>query len=77
MIVITSKHTTKAGLPVTVAPSSPKSFYSFYLNEHQNITCHRLHFAGSSLGLLGRATALNSQKPSYAIKGVIAGYACA
>ena len=74
MIVITSKHATKAGLPVTVAPSS-KSFYSFYLNGHQNITCRSLHFAGSSLSLLGMAISLNSRKPSYAIKGEIAGYA--
>lgn len=76
MTVATSKHATKAGMPVSVAPS-PKSFYSSYLNEHQNITCRRLHFAGSSLSLLGIATALNSRKPSYAIKEVIAGYACA
>lgn len=75
MTVVTSKHATKAGMPVTVAPSS-KSFYSFYLNEHQNITCSRLHFAGSSLSLLGVPVSLNSRKPSYAIKGVIAGYAC-
>ena len=76
MTVATSKHATKAGMPAIVAPS-PKSFYSSYLNEHQNITCRRLHFVGSSLGLLGIATALNSRKPSYAIKEVIAGYACA
>lgn len=69
MAVITSKHATKAGLLVTVAPSSPKSFYSFYLNKHQPLPCRRLHFAGSSLGLWGMATALNSRKPSYAIKG--------
>ena len=28
-----------------------KSFYPFYLSEHQNITCRRLHFIGSSLVL--------------------------
>lgn len=26
-------------------------FYPFYLSEHQNQTCRRLHFAGSSLAL--------------------------
>jgi len=26
-----------------------KSFYPFYLSQHQNITCRRLHFIGSSL----------------------------
>ncbi|MFQ3235921.1 MAG: hypothetical protein ACI9C4_001485 [Paraglaciecola sp.] len=24
-------------------------FYPYYLSEHQNLTCRRLHFAGSSL----------------------------
>jgi hypothetical protein len=28
-----------------------KSFYPFYLSEHQNITCRRLHFVGSCLVL--------------------------
>lgn len=27
------------------------SFYPYYLSEHQNVTCRRLHFVGSSLGL--------------------------
>lgn len=26
-------------------------FYPYYLTEHTNITCRRLHFAGSSIGL--------------------------
>lgn len=29
-----------------------KSFYPFYLSQHQNITCRRLHFIGSSLILI-------------------------
>ena len=28
-----------------------KSFYPFYLSEHQNVTCRRLHFIGSCLVL--------------------------
>jgi hypothetical protein len=27
------------------------AFYPYYLSEHQNRTCRRLHFAGSSLAL--------------------------
>jgi len=27
-------------------------FYPFYLNEHRNLICRRLHFVGSSLVLL-------------------------
>lgn len=32
--------------------SSFEAFYPFYLNEHSNTTCRRLHFVGSSLVLL-------------------------
>ena len=32
-------------------------FYPFYLSEHQNLTCRRLHFVGSSL-VLGCLAAL-------------------
>ncbi len=31
------------------APSSFSEFYPFYLSEHSNRTCRRLHFVGSSL----------------------------
>ncbi|HEY9027604.1 MAG TPA: Mpo1-like protein, partial [Burkholderiaceae bacterium] len=27
-------------------------FYPFYLNEHSNATCRRLHFIGSTLALI-------------------------
>ncbi|WP_374357378.1 Mpo1-like protein [Chitinimonas sp.] len=29
-----------------------RDFYPYYLAEHQNLTCRRLHFAGSCLVLL-------------------------
>ncbi len=35
-----------------------KEFYPFYLREHANSTCRRLHFAGSSIVLLLLATAI-------------------
>ena len=28
------------------------AFYPFYLNEHRDPTCRRLHFAGSTVALL-------------------------
>ena len=31
--------------------NSLAEFYPFYLSEHRNLTCRRLHFAGSSLVL--------------------------
>lgn len=54
-----------------------KGFYNFYLDEHQNMACRRLHFAGSSFGLLGLAKSVISGSPKPLIKGIAAGYACA
>ncbi|TRY29060.1 DUF962 domain-containing protein [Aliiglaciecola sp. M165] len=37
-------------------------FYPFYLQEHQNVTCRRLHFIGSSLILVLLGYILFSQQ---------------
>ncbi|CAM3670369.1 MULTISPECIES: DUF962 domain-containing protein [Pseudoalteromonas] len=42
--------------------TSFKRFYPFYLQEHRNATCRRLHFAGSFLVLLVILYALFSQQ---------------
>ena len=52
-----------------------QSFYDFYLEEHQNMACRRLHFAGSSFGLLGLATSVKTRSPKPLLKGIAAGYA--
>ena len=52
-------------------------FYPFYLSQHQNQTCRRLHFVGSSLGLLGLGAALVTGKKRYVAAGIVAGYGCA
>lgn len=57
--------------------SSKSSFYDFYLDEHQNIVCRRLHFAGSSFGLIGIAKAIKDKSPKPLIAGIAAGYGCA
>ncbi|MGP9491570.1 Mpo1-like protein [Psychrobacter sp. AOP7-B1-24] len=54
-----------------------QKFYDFYLDEHQNMACRRLHFAGSSFGLLGLAKAVKIGSPRPLLKGIAAGYACA
>ncbi len=54
-----------------------EQFYQFYLSEHANKTCRRLHFVGSTLGLIGLGCTLNTGKIRYAVMGVVAGYACA
>lgn len=57
--------------------SSQQAFYPFYLGEHQNLNCRRLHFLGTSLGILGIIQAKRSKSVKPLIAGIAAGYACA
>ena len=43
--------------------SSFREFYPFYLGEHRNQTCRRLHFVGSSLALGFIVLAIKSGNP--------------
>ena len=52
-------------------------FYPFYLSEHSNRTCRRLHFAGTSLGLACFASAIATQSAWWLLAGLVAGYAFA
>ena len=61
----------KANNPAT------QKFYDFYLAEHQNMACRRLHFAGSSFGLIGLAKSIKNRSAKPLLKGIAAGYACA
>jgi hypothetical protein len=64
----------------TTAPVDPKSiktfaeFYPFYLSEHSNRTCRRLHFVGSTLALLCLAIALFRGMPLFILYGLLFGY---
>jgi len=49
-------------------------FYPFYLGEHSNITCRRLHFVGSTLALVCLAMLLVTGKPQYFLYGLLCGY---
>lgn len=62
---------------VKINPPAEQKFYDFYLDEHRNMACRRLHFAGSSFGLLGLATSIKNRSPKPLFKGIAAGYACA
>lgn len=42
--------------------TSFKQFYPYYLQEHKNVTCRRLHFVGSSLVLIVVLYALFTQQ---------------
>jgi len=49
-------------------------FYPFYLSEHLNRTCRRLHFAGTTIGLACLIAALMSGWLWYILIGLVAGY---
>lgn len=50
------------------------AFYPFYLSQHTNRTCRRLHFVGTSLGGLCLLQAIESLNPWWIIVGLIVGY---
>ena len=52
-------------------------FYPFYLGEHANRSCRRLHFAGSTLALACLAMLLATGRPHWLLLGLLAGYGCA
>ena len=52
-------------------------FYPYYLDEHSNLTCRRLHFAGSTLALICWSTAFLTGRPWWLLVGLVAVYGCA
>lgn len=60
-----------------VDPKSFQSFaefYSFYLGEHRNNTCRRLHFVGSTLSLVCLAAAVATGQLAFLLLGLLCGY---
>ncbi len=53
------------------------AFYRFYLSEHSNRTCRRLHFVGTSLGLLCLLLAVATGRWWLIAVGLVSGYAFA
>lgn len=49
-------------------------FYPFYLGEHSNRTCRRLHFVGSSLALVCLFQLLASGNAWWLLYGLLCGY---
>jgi hypothetical protein len=61
----------------TKAPSELHSFaefYPFYLSEHRNRTCRRLHFVGSSLALAFAALAIGTGHWLFVPLALVCGY---
>lgn len=56
---------------------SMEDFYPYYLEEHSNRTCRRLHFVGSSLGILIAAYAITTGRWGLIPLALIQGYAFA
>ena len=52
-------------------------FYPFYLTEHSNVTCRRLHFLGSSLALSCVALMVVTGQWGFILLGLLLGYGCA
>lgn len=57
--------------------SSFKEFYPFYLAEHANLICRRLHFVGSLLVLIVISYVIYSQHWSLLLLAPICGYSFA
>lgn len=49
-------------------------FYPFYLGEHSNRSCRRMHFVGSTLALVCLAMLLLTGRPQYLVYALLCGY---
>ncbi len=52
-------------------------FYPFYLQEHSQRLCRRMHFIGTSLALLCLLLAMLNLQPLFVLLGLVLGYGCA
>jgi hypothetical protein len=51
-----------------------REFYPFYLSEHANPTCRRLHFVGTTLVIAFLATAFLTRNAWWLLGALVAGY---
>jgi hypothetical protein len=52
-------------------------FYPFYLSQHRNRSCRRLHFVGTTIGGLFLLHTIESLNPWWILVGLAVGYAFA
>ena len=70
-------HPTAPAAPGAVDPKAFRSFaefYPFYLGEHSNRTCRRLHFVGSSLALACLGLVFATGAWAWLLAGLLCGY---
>jgi hypothetical protein len=51
-----------------------REFYPFYLSEHANPTCRRLHFVGTTLVIVFLATAFLTRNAWWLVGALVGGY---
>jgi hypothetical protein len=57
--------------------NSFSAFYPYYLSEHSNRSCRRLHFIGTTIGLVCLLHALSTLNFWWLLAGIVQGYAWA
>jgi len=62
---------------MTQSYASFREFYPFYLSEHRDRNCRRLHIVGSALGLVCLAGAIATANAWFIALGFVLGYALA
>ncbi|WP_332778002.1 DUF962 domain-containing protein [Polaromonas sp.] len=72
--------TPSTAAPPPTEPVDPRTFksfgefYPFYLTEHSNRSCRRLHFVGSTLSLVCLAMLAYTGNPMFLVYGLLCGY---
>jgi hypothetical protein len=54
-----------------------REFYPYYLSEHSDVRCRRLHYLGSTLSLLCLGLAVATANAWWLPAALLAGYGCA
>jgi hypothetical protein len=57
--------------------ASFREFYPYYLGEHSDRTCRRLHFVGTSFGLAQAGAAVLLREPLLGLSALVTAYGCA
>ncbi len=57
--------------------SSFREFYPYYLSQHDNRLCRRMHFLGTSSALAALVQMIEARNPWWALLALISAYGCA